>query len=217
MKHKSVIFDLDGTLLDTLGDLADSMNAVLKHANYPMHARESYRYFVGDGIRKLVERTLPETDRNQIMIDKCLARFREEYTNNWDATTAPYEGVVDMLDALSGMGVSKAVLSNKPHESVLECVERYFRESDFDVIQGVCEAVPPKPDTAGAMSVVNRLGVTPSDVIYVGDTDTDMQTAVAAGFFAVGATWGFRTPEELCQHGASLLVNYPMELLEIWA
>ncbi len=214
MQYTAVIFDLDGTLLNTLGDLADAMNIVLEEAGFPPHPHETYKYFVGDGVVKLVERALPPVARDEHTMRECVAAFRGEYARRWDATTAPYEGVAAMLAALGERGVGTAVLSNKPHEYTVKCVERYFPDAAFGAVQGVCEGVPPKPDPAGALAVAERIAADPGAVVYVGDTNTDMETATAAGFFPLGATWGFRTPAELLAHGARELVDAPGDIVE---
>lgn len=214
MQYTSVIFDLDGTLLNTLDDLADAMNIVLEQAGYPPHPRDAYKYFVGNGVAKLVEQALPAGARDEHTMRECIAAFRGEYARRWDATSAPYAGVAAMLAALVERDVRTAILTNKPHEYTVKCVDRYFDDVPFDAVQGVCDGVPPKPDPAGALAVAGRIGVDPGAVVYVGDTNTDMETATAAGFFPLGATWGYRTPEELLAHGARELVDAPGDIVE---
>ena len=213
MKHHAVLFDLDGTLLDTLADLADSMNAVLAEMGFPQHPRVDYRGFVGDGVRALGVRALPAGRRDDDTVDDALERMQVEYAKRWDNTTRPYPGVGELLDGLAGRGVKCAVLSNKPDEYTRLCVSRFLPDWRFEVVQGVSDGIAPKPDPGGALAISERLAVPPEQMLYLGDTDTDMQTAVAAGMFAVGAAWGFRTPRELREHGAAAIIDRPPDLL----
>ena len=213
MKYNAVIFDLDGTLLDTLEDLADSMNAALAELNLPTHDVQAYRYFVGDGVDNLARRALPEGCRTGEMIARCIELMRSEYAGRWRNKTRPYDGVPEMLDELGRRGVSKAVLSNKPHDFTVMCVEQLLGSWSFDAVCGVDDGTPPKPDPAGALKIANALGVWPDEIIYLGDTNTDMQTAVAAGFYPVGALWGFRTAAELTESGAKTLLRHPADLI----
>lgn len=215
MKYKAVIFDLDGTLLDTLEDLADSMNVVLQRWACPTHDLDQYKVFVGDGIHNLARRVLPDAGTNKDIVERCVEQMRLEYGRRWDKKSKPYEGIAEMLDALIVSGIKLAVLSNKPHDFTKICVEKLLAKWQFDVVMGISETVPAKPDTAGALQVVEALGVTPGEVLYLGDTDTDMQTAVAAGFFPVGAVWGFRTAEELTANGAKALAQKPADVIEL--
>ncbi len=213
MSYKAVLFDLDGTLLDTLDDLADAANAALDRLGLPAHPLDAYKYFVGDGMRNLVLRTLPEDQRDEDTLVKTMEAFQEEYGRNWADKTRPYDGVAELLDALARRGVPKAVLSNKPHDFTQLCVARLLSKWSFAAVQGVSDTNPRKPDPTGALRIAERLGVTPADVLYAGDTNTDMQTATAAGMFAVGVTWGFRPAAELLAHGALALIDTPAELL----
>lgn len=215
MKYKTVIFDLDGTLLNTLEDLADAMNMVLQASGYPTHRLDAYKYFIGNGVGCLVERALPENCRDEGDMTKYIASFKKEYSGRWDSKTAPYSGVCELLRRLLEQRVRTAVLSNKPHEYVVKCVDKFFEAGQFEFVQGVDEKVLPKPDLSGALKIVEKFCVEPAEVIYVGDTGVDMKTAVDAGFFAVGVTWGFRTPDELLQHGAQVLLAKPDELLAL--
>jgi phosphoglycolate phosphatase len=216
MNYSAVIFDLDGTLLDTLDDLGDSMNAVLASLGYPVHAMEGYKYFVGDGVENLVRRTLPEPVRgNDELVRETVPRMRAEYARRWRDKTRLYDGVAELLDGLTGRGVRMAILSNKPHSAVLEVVDHFFKAWRFQVVFGARPEVPNKPDPASALEVCGILGLAPEKVLYLGDTNTDMQTANAAGMFPVGALWGFRTEAELLESGAGALVSHPREVLEL--
>ena len=213
MSYEAVLFDLDGTLLDTLEDLADATNRALARSGFPAHPLDAYRYFVGDGMRNLILRTLPEGQRDEEMLAKTIEAFQEEYGRNWADKTRPYEGVPELLDALAERGVPMAILSNKPDEFTKLCVGRLLPRWRFRAVQGVSETNPKKPDPTGALAIAERLGVAPAEVLYVGDTNTDMKTANAAGMFAVGVTWGFRPASELLAHGARALLAAPGELV----
>jgi len=213
MRYEAVLFDLDGTLLDTLEDLADSTNAALAALGYPPHPLDAYRTLVGDGIHNLARRALPEGRRDEETVLRCVDAIRAEYARRWDARTRPYPGVPELLDALSGRGVRMAILSNKPDGATRRVVERLLPGWDFALVLGAREGVPLKPDPAAALEVAARLGLRPEEMLYLGDTNTDMQTARAAGMRAVGALWGFRDAEELRQAGAQELICRPEELL----
>lgn len=213
MTFRAVLFDLDGTLLDTLDDLAEAMNAALAQLGLPGHPVEAYKLFVGDGMATLARRALPADRRNDASVAQLTARMRQTYAQRWDGKTRPYEGIPAMLNALSARGVGMAVLSNKPHDFTTLCVRRLLPTWRFAAVQGVCEDVPPKPDPIGAGRVVDRIGMPAEQFLYLGDTGTDMQTAAATGMYAVGALWGFRTADELTRSGAKRLLRHPTELL----
>jgi phosphoglycolate phosphatase len=214
MPRKAILFDLDGTLLDTLEDLADSMNAVLAGLGYPVHAMSAYRYFVGDGVRNLVIRALPEGARaDPAVVERALPIMRAEYARRSTVKTRLYEGVPGLLDGLAARGVRIAILSNKPHPATLEVVGHYLGRWRFDAVLGQRPGVPIKPDAGAALEVCALLSLPAEDFLYLGDTNTDMLTARAAGMFAVGAVWGFRTEEELRAAGAMALAAHPREVL----
>ena len=212
-KFKADLFDLDGTLLDTLEDLADSTNAALSEMGFATHPVAAYRYFVGDGARVLAERALPEDKRDDATIEACRDKMRAEYSKRWDKKTKAYPGIKQMLRELSRRGIKMAVLSNKPHDFTELTVKKFLGDFHFDCVLGVQADVPKKPDVAGALRIACALGVRPEEIVYVGDTNTDMQTANAAGMYAVGAMWGFRTPAELTQSGAKTLIEKPLDVL----
>ncbi len=215
MPYKAVVFDLDGTLLDTIDDLADSMNAVLAQRGLPTHPTESYKTFVGDGVVALVRRALPGGYLDANDLDAVVAEMRESYAQRWDKKSRPYEGIDAMLSELTQRGLKRAVLSNKPHDFTQLCVERLLAGQRFDVVLGVSDAIPPKPQTLGAEHICKQLSVTPPQCLYLGDTNTDMKTGKAAGMFTVGCTWGFRTAEELRENGADALVDHPSQILDL--
>jgi len=215
MRFKAIIFDLDGTLLDTLEDLADAGNRVLAAAGLPVHPVDEYRYFVGDGLLKLVERILPEKIRDREHIERLANDFRVDYGSNWRVKTQLYEGIGSMLSALQEKGIGLNVLSNKPHEFTEACVREFLGKWDFQVVLGQRPGLARKPDPVGALEIAGKIGFLPGDILYLGDTATDMKTAVAAGMYAVGALWGFRTADELEENGAVRLVRHPGELLDL--
>jgi phosphoglycolate phosphatase len=213
--YKAVIFDLDGTLLDTLDDLADSVNAVLLTHGYKTHGRESYRYFVGDGIINLILRALPDEAADELSAKSLLPEVDAEYNNRWHAKTAPYPGIKSLLTRLSSKGIKLAVLSNKPHIFTTQIVQHFFPETAFEMVFGARDGIPRKPDPAAAIDIAHRLALPPNSILYLGDTNTDMKTAVSAGMFAVGAAWGFRPVEELVEAGANSIIEQPGDLINL--
>ena len=215
MSYKAVLFDLDGTLLDTLEDIADAANRVLAGKGFPTHDVGAYRYFVGDGTAMLIKRALPKEKRNGDAFRTCLRAFMEDYGRNLFVKTKPYEGIPEMLDALTERGLKMAVLSNKPHSLTKKCIAERLSTWNFDVILGQHNGIPPKPDPAGAMEVSDRLNIRPADFLYLGDSGVDMKTAVASGMFPVGVLWGFRSMEELKKEGSLALIEHPSEVLNL--
>lgn len=216
MKLRAVLFDLDGTLLDTLDDLADSMNAVLEANDMPTHPVEAYKTFVGDGVARLVQRALPGEENDAVVVAEYVEQMREQYAQRWNAKTKPYEGVQELLQALGEKKISLSVLSNKPDDFTKKCVEHYFPENPFELVVGVTDEIPPKPDPTGAKAVANTIGYRPDEFLYLGDTNTDMRTARGAGMLAIGALWGFRDAAELDEYGAQGLAEQPLDILELF-
>lgn len=213
MSPKVIVFDLDGTLLNTLEDLADACNGMLMECGYPSHPVDAYKYFVGDGLRVLVDRITPE-GLSKDDLDHCCNLFNDIYSRCWHNKTTQYEGIHEMLSKLQKNGMQLAVLSNKPHHFTTVCVDRFFPEHRFDVVFGQREGVNKKPDPAGALEIAELMNVRPAECIYVGDTAVDMQTGKAAGMFTVGVLWGFRDITELQENNADILVKRPMEIVE---
>ena len=213
MNFKAILFDLDGTLLNTLEDLSVAANHVLKKNGFPIHTMEEYRFFVGDGIATLMKRALPEDQRNEGVIRLCIQAYREEYSRNWNVKTRPYDGITEMLDALTSRQLKMAVLSNKPDEFTKQCVNEFFPRWAFGVVIGQRSSLPIKPDPSGAIEIARCLNVSPADFIYLGDTAIDMKTATASGMFPAGATWGFRSEKELQENGARALLKTPLEVM----
>lgn len=213
MKYMAVVFDMDGTLLDTLDDLADSMNRVLRRRGFPVHPTDSYRVFVGSGAARLVARALPMG--HEALLEECLAEFLLEYEAGWKVKTRLYEGVAELLDALAARNIPMAVLTNKPQAFAELCMEEFLSPWRFSLTMGQRPGVAPKPDPAAPQEVIRHLRVEPAQILYLGDTDVDMFTAVNAGMCPVGVLWGFRTKEELQAAGAEVILRHPLELIAL--
>jgi len=212
---RAVLFDLDGTLLDTLEDLAVSMNTALESLGFPPHPVDAYRYMVGDGVETLARRALPVERIEPATVMACVDRMRSNYRKHWLNTTDPYDGIPELLDALTDRKISLAVLSNKPDDFTGPMVAKVLGKWGFAEVRGVSENTPRKPNPSGALQIAESLGVDPAEFLYIGDTNTDMETARSAGMYPVGAVWGFRTEEELRRSGAEAVIARPTELLEL--
>jgi phosphoglycolate phosphatase len=209
---RAVLFDLDGTLVDSLADLANATNWALAQLGCPTHPVESYRTKVGDGARELCARALPAD--KQDLADEVLKLMRQHYdTHCFDLTTL-YPGIPELISALAGRRCSLAVLSNKPDDFTKRVIAHYFKPSPFAPVRGQLPNVPLKPDPTGALQIAHELGIPPAQWLYLGDTNTDMRTACAAGMEAVGVLWGFRDRDELVESGATHLAAKPDEVLQ---
>lgn len=209
--YRAVLFDLDGTLTDTLADIAAAMNRSLRLHGLPEFAVDEYRYLVGDGAKTLSERCV----RGHLELAPSVRReYQAYYEKHTLDTTKPYPGIPEMLQALQEKGVRLAVFSNKPDADTRGVVAHFFPEIDWAVVRGQVEGVPVKPDPAGALKVAGEMGVAPGEFLYLGDTATDMRCAVASGMHPVGAAWGFRTVEELRDNGAEFIAHSPADLLK---
>ncbi|MBI2836240.1 MAG: HAD family hydrolase [Chloroflexi bacterium] len=215
MKYQAVLFDLDGTLLDTLQDIADAVNRALAQMGLPPHRLEAYRYFVGDGRETLAVRSLPERRRDQVSVRKLVELIDAEYSACWAQNTRPYPGMAALLDELAKQNVRMAILTNKEHHLAAEMVSAILPRWRFEAITGASPDIPKKPDPSSALKLARQLGVEPGGIAYLGDTDIDMKTAVRAGMYPVGALWGFRTRDELLAGGAKALVESPCDLLRL--
>lgn len=215
MTYKAVLFDLDGTLLDTLQDIADSTNRALGYFGFPQHKLEAYKYFIGDGREALAVCALPENHRDTATIGKLVARMGEEYAIHWSDNTRPYEGVPELLDTLTERDICLSILSNKPHDFTELMVSRLLSLWRFQIVAGALPDIPKKPYPDAALDITKRLNLKPGEFIYVGDSDVDMKTAVSAGMYPVGAVWGFRTAQELLAGGAKALIEKPTDLLKL--
>jgi phosphoglycolate phosphatase len=216
-EYKAAIFDLDGTLLDTLDDIADSMNAALKRMGFATHETPAFRYLTGDGIRSMAERSLPVLERNETTIEVCIRGFRSEYENRWAAKTRPYPGIPDVLDELARRGITLNILSNKLDKFTNIVAHHFLARWHFSFVIGSRPGLPQKPDASGALFIARELAIPPAQFIYLGDTGVDMKTAVSAGMFPVGALWGFRDEKELLENGARAVIRVPGELLQFLA
>ena len=215
LRFDGVIFDLDGTLVDTLEDIADAMDRVLAREGAPGHTYDEYRYLIGHGIRNLVTESLPAALRTEERIARCYARMLEDYGAHLLVKTRAYEGVPELLRALRADGVPLAVHSNKADEPTQAIVAALLDPADFVVVAGARPDAPLKPDPAVALGIAARFGLPPARVAYLGDSLVDMRTATAAGMVAVGAAWGFRTAQELLESGAAAVIDAPLDLLAL--
>jgi len=215
MTYQAAIFDLDGTLIDSLADLGDAVNRVLARRGFATHPGDAYRMFVGDGAAVLMRRALPPEARDAATHQECLQAFLQDYGRNWNVKTRPYPGIGPLLDELAGRGLKLAVFSNKPDFATQDCVAALLPSWSFDMVLGQREGRPPKPDPAGALDIARHLEVAPGQTMFVGDSAVDVRTALAAGMLSVGACWGFRGSGELRAAGARVLIEHPAELLQI--
>ena len=213
MKHDIVIFDLDGTLLNTIGDLAASVDYVMRSRNLPEHTDAEYRQMVGGGIKRLVERALPaELAKDEAYVEDCVTQFRRYYVDNIDRHTVPYEGMHELLRELRQRGVAVAVASNKFQHGTDRLVAKFFSDIDFVAIEGNREGAPLKPDPEIIHTILRKANIDPSRAIMVGDSGIDIRTAAAAGIASVGVAWGFRFADELFAAGATKVVTTTAEL-----
>ncbi len=212
---KIVIFDLDGTLLNTIGDLAVACNEVLSKRDLPTHELEDYNHFVGNGIMRLVERALPEDRRTPEFVAEVRADFVEYYTANIDKFTKPYDGITMLMEELESREIAIAIASNKFIEGTRKLAKIFFPNTRFVAVLGQRPDLPLKPHPYIVREILQITSFTPDKVLYVGDSGIDMETAKAAGVTSVGVTWGFRSREELEQSGANYIVSHPRDILNL--
>jgi len=210
---KTIIFDLDGTLIDSLEDIAVCMNKVLEELNLPTYEINEYKYFVGGGISVLVDNVL-KGESTQIK-EEVTKRFKVIYDQKLHAKTKPYEGIYELLKELEKLDCNLAILSNKPHKFTVEYANSLFDNFNFKEVHGQKVDVPKKPDPIAAINIAKSFNTPCEEIYFVGDTMVDMQTAKNAGMIAIGVLWGFRDEKELNEHGADYLVSHPLEILEI--
>lgn len=209
---KAVIFDLDGTLLNTLDDLADSTNYALSRFGYPTRTIEEVRQFVGNGVAKLIERAIPD-GKNNPNFEKCLSIFKENYAQNMYNKTAPYNGIIEMLSNLKSKGIKIAVVSNKFDLAVKELCKKYFEGFiDFAAGENEAQGIKKKPAPDTVISVLNEFNFASEDAVYVGDSDVDIMTAKNSKMPCISVTWGFRDEKFLLENGATILINAPSEI-----
>lgn len=215
MSYSGIIFDVDGTLLNSIQDLADSMNFVLNRHGFPVHDIEKYKQFVGNGMRVLAISALPEEERDEEKVNRYLDELEKQYEKRWNQATKPYPGIEELLRRLEESGIQMFVLSNKPHHFTEEVINEFFGLKRFELVYGARTGIPKKPDPYSALEISKLSGIPVSDFLYLGDSGVDMKTADAAGMYAVGATWGFRKADELWKNGAKAVIQNPLELIEI--
>ncbi|MEJ2544657.1 MAG: HAD family hydrolase [Calditrichaceae bacterium] len=216
MKFKGIIFDLDGTLVNSLEDIADSMNAVLQKFKYPTHDVQIYKQFVGHGIRNLIVRALPEKSRDMDNIERCQNLMIDIYRENCLNKTRPYEGIKELLDELVSRRIKLAVLSNKTDEFTKHIVPSLLPNWKFEAVIGLSNEAHKKPNPLIALQISKNFNLNPDEIVYVGDSAVDMQTADNAGMYAVGVLWGFQGKDEILSNGAKELLNHPLDLLKIF-
>ena len=209
---KGVIFDLDGTLIHSLPDIAAAMNRALKQYGLPTFEENEYKYKVGNGVLKLTERAVGE---RRDMYEQVKQAYMADYAEHNRVNTRPYRGVPELLRELNARGVPVCVLTNKDQRDAETILAHYFPEISFAMVRGRVEGVPLKPDPTGALLLSSGIGAAPADCLYVGDTSTDMNCGVRAGMETVGVLWGYRPREELVASGARHLISEPAELLHL--
>lgn len=214
MKYKGIIFDLDGTLVNSLEDISDAMNTVLTGLNYPTHTYDTYQYFIGSGLRNLVSKALPASNNSEDQIAICFDCMVNEYRKICTLKTKPYEGIIELLDNLLSRNIKLAVFSNKADELTKKIAAEIFPDY-FDAAIGLSTEELKKPNPFEAVAISKNWNLKPEEILFVGDSDIDMQTAINANMFPVGVSWGYRTEEELKTNGAKLVLNNALELIEI--
>jgi phosphoglycolate phosphatase len=214
---KNIVFDLDGTLLDTLEDIAISANFALVSLGFEAQKREKYRYFVGEGVFKLFENIFASNPQTPERIQEAVTLFESHYAKQFNQNTKLYDGISKMLSFLQKRGFKMAILSNKPDSFVKMCVFKYLNKWQWEVVYGARENIPRKPNPQGAIDIAESLHVNPQECYYLGDTSTDMLTANRAGMIAIGALWGFRDEAELVENGAKYIVKEPSELIKFFS
>ncbi len=212
MRFAAAIFDLDGTLIDSLADIGTAMNQALAAHQLSVHDIQQYRQFVGEGVEVLTRKA---SGNHPTLQPDVLATYRGLYAGNLFGHTAPYAGITELLATLRTLPIQLAVLSNKPHVSTQQLVAALFADVPFRAVWGQRPEMPRKPDPTAALQIASELSVNPKDCVFIGDSSIDMQTANAAGMFAVGVTWGFRSRAELLEFGAHAVIDSPVELLHV--
>ncbi len=212
---KAFIFDLDGTLIDSLADIAEAVNRALDQHGFPRQPLESFPQFIGEGVGTLVERAVPSDTLHTLNIPAIIDNYQQHYADTWRDKTRPYDGIVDVITALRTRCIKTAVLSNKPDHFTKLCCDHFFAPGSFDIVLGAREGVPRKPHPQAGFELAAELGVSPDDCVYIGDSGLDMMFAVNSGMLPVGVLWGFRSETELRAHGAGKLMATPLELLAL--
>jgi len=214
MKYKGIIFDLDGTLVNSLEDISDAMNTVLTGLNYPTHTYDAYQYFIGSGLRNLVSKALPASNNSDEQIEICFDCMINKYREVCTIKTKPYEGIIELLDLLTSQNIKLAVFSNKADELTKKIASEIFPDY-FNATVGLSTEALKKPNPSEALAIAEKWNLKPEEILFVGDSDIDMQTAVNANMFPVGVTWGYRTEAELRASGAKVTIDHPSDLIQI--
>jgi phosphoglycolate phosphatase len=212
MKYKAAIFDLDGTLVDSIEDIAGSMNRVLHERQFPVHSLAAYKIFVGKGLLNLTRVSLPAAAQDEETVTACYERMQEIYDEHCTEKTKPYDGIIPLLNELKSRELKLAVFSNKADKFTRKIVQALM-PGYFDIVTGMTTEKLKKPNPACALQISERFGTRPEQIIYLGDTGIDMQTAHNAKMYGVGVLWGFRTKEELLAAGAGAIVSRPLDLI----
>ena len=216
MKYSLAVFDMDGTILNTLDDMTDSLNTILKKFSLPLHTLDEVRFMVGNGIPKLIERAIPDGRENPLF-EQVLSQFLSYYEEHCAEKTAPYDGIIDCIKILRKAGIKIAVNTNKIEDAAVALCDDYF-PGLFDVISGSRPGMPPKPAPDGIYEILKRAGMDGKSegqrAVFIGDSDVDMQTGMNAGLDVIGVDWGFRGEAFLREHGAEVVVKTPLELAE---
>jgi len=210
---KAIIFDLDGTLINSINDIATCSNISLERAGHPTHPVERYKELVGDGLHNLARKVLPSGHNKDIDIASFIDVYRELYQEKWNETSTMYDGISDLLTTLTAHNIALGVLSNKRHDFTLLCVKTFFASTPFRSIAGQKEGVPIKPHPEAALTMAAELDLRAQEIAFVGDSEIDIETGRRAEMLSIGVTWGFRPREILVQSGADIIINHPSELL----
>jgi len=215
MNYKAVVFDLDGTLVDSAADLGNAVNRVLEDHGFPVHAISRYQDFIGNGAEMMVKRALPEDSRGEVILKECLNDFMNDYNENFNVDTVLYDGIPELLDHLSEKSIILTLLTNKPEKITFKLNESLLSKWEFKVVMGSSEGIPKKPDPTGAKLLLDKIGIPGSQTVYFGDSGIDMTTAVSSGMVPVGVLWGFRGKDELENSGAKYIIENPLDILEM--
>lgn len=211
-KIKAIIFDLDGTLLNSLEDIADCANQTIVKFGAVPHPCEAYRYYVGNGLATLMQRVMPDQATSKDL-ESSVTIFEQIYNQRWSQKTRPYPGIIDMLETLQKLDVKIAILSNKPDDFTQKCVKYFFPTISFSSVAGKKDGVQPKPDPDSTLKMLGGLMTEARQSMFVGDSSVDIMTGINAGMTTVGVDWGFRTTIELKEAGADFIVSSPREII----
>lgn len=213
--YKLIIFDLDGTLIDSIHGIGYAMNRVLDRFGFPQHSAEEYKMLVGEGMKNLVYRALPEDSRSETMVVECYEQMKQEYSLHWEQNMELFDGVHKLLDELLKREILLGINTNKKAEVTKFVVDKYLSRWGFVKVIGEDSFTPRKPDPAGARLILEASGILPGEALYIGDSEIDMQTACKAGLDAIGVLWGYRSEEKLKQYHPKALIRHPLELLQV--